>query len=89
MYKTSIGALRDSCAAQSIGEIMAPTSGGVGGWGLRLGPGLSGTEKPSPFLIVALTSSYYPKGYCRLVDRARSVELSPNLGDARDQAAAA
>jgi hypothetical protein len=27
MYKTSIGALRDSSAAQSIGEIMPPTSG--------------------------------------------------------------
>jgi hypothetical protein len=28
MYKISIDALRDSCAPHSIGEIMAPTSGG-------------------------------------------------------------
>jgi hypothetical protein len=38
MYKISIGALRDSCAAQSIEKIMAPTSG-VLGMGTRLGAG--------------------------------------------------
>jgi hypothetical protein len=56
MYKTSIGALPDSCAAIDKGNKW-PNLGGVGGWGLRLGPGLS-EARTGPNFIRARLQQY-------------------------------
>jgi hypothetical protein len=53
MYKTSIGALRDSCAAQSIVEMTAPTSDGGSGDGVsKIGAGLSQEWENRPQFVV-------------------------------------
>jgi hypothetical protein len=56
-----------------IGEIRAPTSGVVGGWGLRLGPGSWGRTGPSFY-----TGADFKEVYQSILWFRTNVTLSPN-----------